>query len=72
MDPGCKAVALTYTMSLKDFHKFFIGRCPKSGNEIEVRQLAKLMCDILHEEFPVIIKDFETYAGKSNGEKYHA
>lgn len=71
MNPGNKATAINYTMSLKNFHKLFIGRCPVPGNESEVREIVKMMCDKLHQDYPLVIQSFDAYAGKNNGEKYH-
>ena len=70
MNLGCKATALTYTMSLKDFHKLFIGRLPASGNEHEVRDVCGRMCRLLHGRYPLVIRTPEEYAGMAHGEKY--
>jgi len=68
--PGCKATALTYTMSIKDFHKLFIGRLNPSGNEEEVQEVCTLMCSQLREHYPLIIRAPEEYARMSNADKY--
>ena len=70
MNLGCKATVLTYTMSLKDFHKLFIGRLPASGNEHEVRDVCGRMCRLLHGRYPLVIRTPEEYAGMAHGEKY--
>lgn len=70
MHPGVKATALTYTMNLKDFHSTFIGRLPEAGNERGVRQIMGKMCNLLHKDYPLVIKDVTTYQNKNNGEKY--
>jgi hypothetical protein len=67
---GCKATALTYTMSLKDYHKLFIGRLPEAGNEHEVRDICARMCRILHERYPLVIRSPEEYGRTAHGEKY--
>jgi hypothetical protein len=67
---GCKATALTYTMSLKDYHKLFIGRLPEPGNEYEVRDICTRMCQQLHERYPLVIRKPEEYRGTPHGEKY--
>lgn len=70
LHPCTKATALTYTMNLKDFHSTFIGRLPAFGNERGVRQIMSKMCNLLHKDYPLVIKDVATYQGKNNGEKY--
>lgn len=69
---GSKATTLTYTMALKDFHKLFIGRLPEAGNETEVREVCTRMCQILHEEYPIVIRSPEEYRKMGNGEKYES
>lgn len=68
--PGSKATALTFTMCLKDFHTLFIGRLPARGNELEVREICARMCEILHTEYPLVIREPASYAGLDNGAKY--
>lgn len=68
--PGSKCTAITFTMSLKDFHSFFIGRMPEKGNETEVREVAALMCTQLHERFPIAIREVAAYLSMGNGAKY--
>jgi thymidylate synthase ThyX len=65
-----KATALTFTMSLKDYHKTFIGRLSFHGVEEEVRDICERMCDILHEEYPLVIRDSSWYYNRNNVEKY--
>lgn len=66
---GLKASIITFGMSLKDLHKLFIGRIPPHGNEIALRVIMKKMCNILHEEYPWIIRSVSYYEGSNNGEK---
>lgn len=70
MNPGSKATALTYTMTLANFHKLFIGRLAKVGNELEVREVAATMCKTLHALYPDIISTPEAYEQMGNGAKY--
>lgn len=65
----CKVSACTFTMSLKDYHKLFIGRIKQSGNENQIREICLKMATILHEKFPLIIKDVESYNLSDNSEK---
>lgn len=65
----CKAAYCVMTMSLKDYHKFLIGRMSHDGNETEVRQIATVICDILHKKFPEIIREPSFYRGQSNTAK---
>lgn len=67
---GNKTTALTYTMTLADYHKLFIGRIPVEGNETEVREVVRRMCTILHEAYPEIIRAPEEYEKMGNGSKY--
>lgn len=66
---GSKVSALTFCMSLKDFHKFFIGRLPQN-NECELREIAAIMCNQLHDLYPLVIRDVTYYVGSHNAEKY--
>jgi thymidylate synthase ThyX len=66
---GTKVSALTFAMNLKDFHKFFIGRLP-TNNEVELREIATMMCKQLHELYPLVIRDPSYYIGSNNNEKY--
>lgn len=72
LNVGAKATALTYTMSLKDYHKLFIGRLTPAGNELEVREICGRMCELLHERYPLVIKAPGHYVGVDHGEKYRA
>lgn len=67
---GMKASAFTFTMSLKDYHKLFIGRLPESGNEHDVRLICEKMCQQLHHLYPTLIKEPAFYGHKNNYEKY--
>lgn len=68
--PGAKATALMYTMNLKDYHKLFIGRIPRAGNEAEVREICSRMCEELHVRFPMVIRSPDEYRRMGNGAKY--
>lgn len=70
LNVGAKATALTYTMSLKDYHKLFIGRLQTAGNELEVREICARMCDLLHERYPLVIRPPRYYREVEHGEKY--
>lgn len=72
LKPGNKATALAYTMSLPDFHKLFIGRLAPHGNETEVQEVARRMCEQLHSMYPEVILSPEEYAQLGNGAKYKA
>lgn len=65
-----KVNAFTYAMTLKDYHKLFIGRLSEHGNEQEVQEVCRLMCDQLHEQFPLVIKSRDEYYAMNNGAKY--
>lgn len=67
---GCKTTALTYTMTLGDLHKLFIGRVNFNGNESEVREVIKMMIDQTHGLFPNVIKTHNEYTQMSNADKY--
>ncbi len=63
-------------MSIKDLHKLFIGRISPHGNEQEVQEVCSMMCDLLHERYPLIIDKSEDYYKRNtapdtegNGEK---
>lgn len=70
LDAGARATALTYTMSVKDFHTLFIGRLPEGGNESEVREICGAMCAQLGARYPLVIRAPEEYAAMGNGRKY--
>lgn len=67
---GSKVTVLTYSMSLKDFHKLFIGRLSSHGNETEVQEICSIMCEQLHRDYPLVIRSVEEYYALNNGEKY--
>ncbi len=66
---GSKVTALTFSMNLKDYHKFFIGRLP-TNNEQELREVATIMCQHLHGLYPLVIKAPVDYIKSSNHQKY--
>jgi hypothetical protein len=57
-------------MALKDFHGFFLGRMGPAGNELEVREVVRLMAGQLHDRYPAHILAPEDYLRLSNGDKY--
>jgi hypothetical protein len=70
LDAGARATALTYTMSIKDFHTLFIGRLPPGGNEAELRDLCARMCSLLAPRYPLVLRPPEEYTAMNNGKKY--
>ena len=67
---GTKCTAFTFSMSIKDYHKLFIGRMGERGNESDVRLMCAKMCNILQKLYPKVIKDVDYYLGSSNSDKY--
>ena len=67
---GYKATSLTYTMSIKDFHKLFIGRLSDNGNEEEVRLICEMMCEQLYKLYPMVIRNPGEYYKMGNENKY--
>lgn len=67
---GCKAVALTCTMNIKDYHKTFIGRLSHHGVETGMREVCEGMCEILHRRYPLVIQEPSHYYELNNAEKY--
>ncbi|WP_419420746.1 FAD-dependent thymidylate synthase [Legionella sp. D16C41] len=65
-----KVNAFTFSMNLKDYHKLFIGRLSNQGNEQEVQEICTKMCQLLHEQFPLVIKTPKDYYAMNNGVKY--
>ena len=65
-----KAVSLTMSMSLKDWHKTMIGRLSNEGVEIEVQNIFKKIHSILKKNYPTFIKDIEWYYQQNNNTKY--
>eukprot|EP01088_Endostelium_zonatum_P020663 TRINITY_DN7728_c0_g1_i1.p1 TRINITY_DN7728_c0_g1~~TRINITY_DN7728_c0_g1_i1.p1 ORF type:complete len:522 (-),score=99.87 TRINITY_DN7728_c0_g1_i1:53-1618(-) len=68
--PATKTAALCYSMLLKDFHNLFIGRMGPSGNELEVREIVRIMSSILHQRYPTVILHPDEYLKLSNDAKY--
>ncbi len=66
---GTKASACTFSMSVKDYHKLFIGRMKEAGNEHDIRLICSMMCEQLHSLYPKIIRDPSYYLGTENGDK---
>lgn len=69
---GAKCTALVYTMTISDFHKLFIGRMGEAGNEMEVREVVRLMANALHALYPAHILEPSEYLALGNGAKYVA
>jgi thymidylate synthase ThyX len=59
--PASKCTTITYTMSLKDFHRLFLGRLKEHGNETELKEICKQMCKMLHERYSQIIREVDYY-----------
>jgi len=68
---GMKSTAFTFCMSVKDYHKLFIGRMPENGNEYDIRLMCKKMCIMLHELYPKIIKEPNYYENAHNSDKLY-
>ncbi len=57
-------------MSLKDFHRLFIGRLNNAGgNETEVQEVCGLMCEQLNAEYPLVVRTPAEYSGMTNKDK---
>lgn len=67
---GNKCTALTYTMTIKDFHKTFIGRLSHHGVESGMREVCEKMCDVLHGKYPLVVRKPDHYYQLNNAEKY--
>jgi len=61
LHPGCKCNIILYSMNLKDYHRLFQGRLKNKGNETEVKEICEMMCNMLHNKYPVIIREPEFY-----------
>lgn len=59
--PASKAVSLTWTMNLKDLHKFFSGRFSPEGVEKELQDLIEIMCQQAHDAYPWAILTPQQY-----------
>jgi adenylate kinase len=70
MNIGNKVTALTYTMTIENLHKLFIGRSKENGNETELREVIKLMVDQSHQLFPNLIKTWKEYLTMNNSCKH--
>ena len=64
-----KCAACEYTMTIKDFHKFLIGRSCESGNEAIIQEVAQKIAKLLNEKYPLLIKTPDEYKVMNNGEK---
>jgi len=68
--PACKVSACVATATIKDWHKFIIGRFPVSGNETLIRDLAHRLAAQFHREYPdSIFPTMEEYAKMTNKDK---
>ncbi|MCB0329275.1 MAG: hypothetical protein KDD70_06420 [Bdellovibrionales bacterium] len=70
-DLGSRAESLQFGMRLADFDKFFIGRLSHKGNEQEIQEVARRMCETLRELFPQHIRTPDKYYQMNNEAKYH-
>jgi len=70
MFPASKAISMTVTMSLKNWHKTLIGRLSDKGVEEEVIRVMILIRNQLFEKYPLIIKGQREYFNMNNGNKY--
>lgn len=68
--PSRKAISMTMTMSLKNWHKTLIGRLSHNGVEKEVIKIMTEICNLLNERYPLVIDKAEEYFKLSNGAKY--
>lgn len=68
--PGAKATALTVSMSLKDWHKTFIGRMSNNGVERELRDVLEVVCADLNKDYPLAILTPDAYLKLGNEAKY--
>lgn len=70
MVPACKVSACVATATIKDWHKFIIGRFPAAGNEYQIRDLAHRLAVYFHSEYPdSIFPSMEDYAKMTNKDK---
>lgn len=64
-----KATAFNISMSLKNWHKTFIGRLSDEGVEKEVRDVCAIICEALRKDYSVIIKSVDEYYSLNNSSK---
>lgn len=69
---GNKAVSFTITMSLKDWHKTFIGRISHHGVENEMIEILTKVLSSLTKEYPSFFNTEEEYFEMNNSKKYGA
>ena len=72
MSLGCKAVSFTITMSIKDWHKTFIGRFSDSGVESEMIEILDDVINILRVDYPNFFNTKDEYYSMGNGVKYES
>lgn len=70
MNPASKAVSFTISMSLKDWHKTFIGRFSNNGVEKEVQMICSVILSKLRENYSFILNTEEEYYKMNNSFKY--
>ncbi len=70
LHPGNKALALVFSMGLKDIHKMLIGRLAPQGNEAALQEVCTRMCTLLNQRHPQFIETPEWYRDQGNGAKY--
>lgn len=67
---GNKAVSFTISMSIKDWHKTFIGRLSDHGVENEMLEILEDVLAILKLEHPKFFNTSEEYYSMNNNKKY--
>ncbi len=68
--PACKVSACVATATIKDWHKFIIGRFPNAGNEYQIRDLAHSLAVYFRSEYPgSIFPSMEEYPKMTNKDK---
>jgi hypothetical protein len=70
LNTGNKVTSFTISMSVKDWHKIFIGRFSNSGVESEMIEILKDISSILSVEYPQFFNTIEEYFAMNNSKKY--
>lgn len=68
---GNKAVSLTITMSIKDWHKTLIGRLSKTGVESDLLEIMETVAQQLKTIYPLFFYSVEEYYQLGNQDKYN-
>jgi hypothetical protein len=69
-DLGNRAYSFQFSRGLSEFHNLFIGRLAPSGNELEVQEVCRTMCERLHALFPETIQSVDYYRNIGNEQKF--